>query len=646
MSFVVNEQVNIEIFSVPELERIITRTPDRVELILNTKNKSDVWKIFRFIRVDGMLVPNLCACLRCNAVFTTSRNAGTSHLLRHQKSCTVCPPSTSTQLSLEQVTKQKFKLAKEESEAIKDSELAICALGYQSFHSLESEGLSKFAQTFVDLGAKRGRFKVSIQDGTLLGRNAVQNHCLSKAKTMQAKLRDTLHEPICSSAVALTTDMWTDNFRKLSYLDVHAFWVSKELTLKHCLLAVEHFGTDSHTGDNILRHFKQITEEYGLINFSAPVVTDKGSNMVSGLRDSPRLDCICHRIHTVFTDAYKETQRQVPEVKKYEDAVASLCKYVKQATGIQETLPVSIKHGGNTRPWTSIYRRAHSIHESYTKLSEKLTERVKLPLLAAVDKELNEQIRDVTEVFNCVFENLQYNTRPTINLVIPSYYKLSAMATHEDLDSLEIATLKQNIHSLLDKKLYSSITQFHWIATIFDPGFKSLSFLPNSTPADRKFKRDLLKDLPGWIETLAHTNSGTTSPVSESIAEAETEEPPQKKRKSFFGSMRSKVQPVKRIGDATLNLQQEYDMYINGGVASDYDEEDPLTFWATVQHRFPLLGTVARHVLCCPATSAQSERDFSHTGLILTSRRSLLSPKYVSSLEFIAAAHRAGLGTF
>ena len=410
---------------------------------------------------------------------------------------------------------------------------------------------------------------------------------------MQAKLRDTLNELICSSSIAITTDMWTDNFRKLSYLDVHAFWVSKEFTLKHCLLAVEHFGTDSHTGDNILRHFKQITEEYGLISFSAPVVTDKGSNMVSGLRDSPRLNCICHRLHTVFTDAYKEIQRQVPEVKKYEEAAATLCKYVKQATGIQETLPVSIKHGGTTRPWTSIYRSAHSIHESYTKLSEKLTERVKLPLLAAVDNELNEQIRDVTEVFNGVFENLQYNTRPTINLVIPSYYKLSAMATHEDQDSLEIATLKQNIHSLLDERLYSSITQFHWIATIFDPGFKSLSFLPDSTPADRKFKRDLLKDLPGWLEILAQTNSGTiqsTSPVPESIAEAETEELPQKNRKSFFGSMRNNVQPVMRIGDATLNLQQEYDMYINGGVASDYDEENPLTYWATVQHLSPSWG--------------------------------------------------------
>ena len=91
-------------------------------------------------------------------------------------------------------------------------------------------------------------------------------------------------------------------------------------------------------------------------SFSAPVITNKGSYMVSGFRNSPRLDCICHRLHTVLTDAYKETQRLVSELKKYEDAAAALCEYVKQATGIQEALPVSIKHGGNTRPWTSNFR--------------------------------------------------------------------------------------------------------------------------------------------------------------------------------------------------------------------------------------------------------------------------------------------------
>ena len=174
------------------------------------------------------------------------------------------------------------------------------------------------------------------------------------------------------------------------------------------------------------------------------------------------------------------------------------------------------------------------------------------------------------------------------------------MATHEDLDSLEIATLKQNIRSLLDEKLYSSITQFHWIATIFDSGFKSLSFLPDSTLADRKFKRDLLKDLPGWLETLKQTNSGTTSPVPESIAEAETQEPPQKKKIVlwFYAEQRPSRNTHYRC-NAQLTARVRY-VYINGGVASDYDEEDPLTYWASVQYRFPLLGRLSRHVRPLP----------------------------------------------
>ena len=241
-------------------------------------------------------------------VFSCSRNAGTSHLIRHQKSCGTS--DIRTQRTIKQFTKVHIKLTKEEADSIKESQLAICTLGYQSFHSLESEGLRKFAQTFVDLGAKRGRFEVSITESTLFGRNAVQHYCLSKAATLQNKLKDALVEPISASAVALTTDMWTDSYRKLSYLDVHTFGITDDFKMEHSLLAVDHFGTDSHTGDNILEHYSRIVEEYGLVSVSSPVVKDKGSNMVAGLRDAPRIDCACHRLHTVFNDAYKETQNQ------------------------------------------------------------------------------------------------------------------------------------------------------------------------------------------------------------------------------------------------------------------------------------------------------------------------------------------------
>ena len=172
-------------------------------------------------------------------------------------------------------------------------------------------GSAKFAQTFVDFGPKKGGFEVCINDGTLFGRNAVQRHCLPKAVVLQNKLKDELFEP----PVALTTDVCTNNYCKLTYLDVQAFWIMDEFKLEPSLLAVDHFGTDSHTGGNILKHYSRIVEEYCLISASAPVITDKGSNMVAWLRDSPRLDCACHHLHTVFNDSYKETRISAQSLK-------------------------------------------------------------------------------------------------------------------------------------------------------------------------------------------------------------------------------------------------------------------------------------------------------------------------------------------
>ena len=282
------------------------------------------------------------------------------------------------------------------------------------------------------------------------------------------------------------------------------------------------------------------------------------------------------------------------------------------------------------------------------KLSEKLTERGRLSILAAVDKCLKDEVRDVAELFSDVFENLQYSRHLTINIVIPSYYKLYAMGAIDEQDSIEIAALKDNFILILQKKFYTSITQYHWIATFLDPGFKSFSFLPNSTSADKEFKRDLLKDIPEWLATLhglQQTNSEAVQesfPPISSIELSETEIPPKKKTKSLFSSMRDNCQLYKHTQDATLTLKEECEIYLAGQATANYDEDDPLTYWSTVHRLLPILGKLVRQVLCCPASSAQSERDFSPTGLIITARRSLLSPKYMSALEFIASAHSAG----
>ena len=85
------------------------------------------------------------------------------------------------------------------------------------------------------------------------------------------------------SAVALTTDIWTDDCRKFSYLHVHAFWIP--ILRDRIPYLRQHLETlPPHCGG--VRPIQRFE----------PVVTNR-SNMVAGLLDSPRLDCMSPSTH-------------------------------------------------------------------------------------------------------------------------------------------------------------------------------------------------------------------------------------------------------------------------------------------------------------------------------------------------------------
>lgn len=252
-------------------------------------------------------------------------------------------------------------------------------------------------------------------------------------------------------------------------------------------------------GVNISSAIDTILAEYGLLAEDTPATTDHGSNIVAALKNGIRLDCLCHRLHTVLETAWKDTLKADPDAAAYEKAISELCRFAKQSTGIQEQLPKSLKHGGDTRPWVSMFRRAESVEASYDVLVTILTVKDKLELIASVNRSFNRDIIELTKSVKQVFESLEKGGDATLMLVAPSYYLLVKKFAPCVRDGNTTKVFKEHLRLYLDSKFWTSINALHWMATFLDPSFKHLQFIPQITPDDNVFKRDLLQDLDNWM---------------------------------------------------------------------------------------------------------------------------------------------------
>jgi hypothetical protein len=65
------------------------------------------------------------------------------------------------------------------------------------------------------------------------------------------------------------------------------------------------------------------------------------------------------------------------------------------------------------------------------------------------------------------------------------------------------------------------------------------------------------------------------------------------------------------------------------------EDSDPLEWWRANQERFPRLAALARRILCIPASSAPTEREFSHVNCIADKRRAQLSVDRSSQILFV-----------
>ena len=115
------------------------------------------------------------------------------------------------------------------------------------------------------------------------------------------------------------------------------------------------------------------------------------------------------------------------------------------------------------------------------------------------------------------------------------------------------------------------------------------------------------------------------------------------KFQSLFDNLDTQISLVPPVQTAEQIVDKELLRYINTPKLERMSPcglhvNNPLEWWEAHVSEFPLLSTLARTVLCIPATSAPTERLFSYAGLTIANDRASLLPENAEEIIFLRTA--------
>lgn len=79
----------------------------------------------------------------------------------------------------------------------------------------------------------------------------------------------------CPNSVSITFDIWSDKYRRRSYITFTLHYIDSIFNMVNLTLATRYF-PKRHTGQNIMDEIDKILEEFGLANKKIYMVTDAG----------------------------------------------------------------------------------------------------------------------------------------------------------------------------------------------------------------------------------------------------------------------------------------------------------------------------------------------------------------------------------
>lgn len=137
----------------------------------------------------------------------------------------------------------------------------LCCKDVRPFDIVSGAGFLDYSQTLLKIGAAYGNLNVKdlLPHSTTISRNIKKEADILR-KTLISKVQPLIETRQCSAS----TDMWTDEYKHLSYTIMTLHFINENWELESKVLFTSEFPDDKKTAFNIKRELNHKMRELGL----------------------------------------------------------------------------------------------------------------------------------------------------------------------------------------------------------------------------------------------------------------------------------------------------------------------------------------------------------------------------------------------
>ncbi|XP_031411998.1 zinc finger protein 618 isoform X7 [Meleagris gallopavo] len=455
----------------------------------------------------------------------------------------------------------------------------------------------KLAQTLVDSGARYGAFSVT----EILGNfnTLALKHLPRMYNQVKVKVTCALGSNAC---LGIGVTCHSQSIGPDSCYILTAYQVEGN-HIKSYVLGIK--GVDIRDNGDFIHHWVQnVLSEFVMSEIRTVYVTDCKVNSSAFSKAGMCLRCSACALNSVVQSVLNKRTLQARNMHEVIELL-NVCEDLAGSTGLSKETFGSLEETSPPPCWNSVTDSLLLVHERYEQICEFYSRAKKMNLIQNLNKHLLSNLAAILAPVKQAVIELSNESRPTLQLVLPTYVKLEKLFTSKANDAGVVSKL---CHLFLEAlKENFKVHSAHKVAMILDPQQK-------------------LRPVPPYQhEEIIGKVCELINEVKESWAEETEFEPSTKKPRA--------------AGEAAA--AQEEDWFGKNEVY-DYLQEplfqatpDLFQYWSCVTQKHTKLAKLAFWLLAVPAVGARSECVNMCEQALLIKRRRLLSPEDMNKLMFL-----------